>query len=228
MQKILNSSLLFLAIACLISFFQSCKQKGEEKQVGPARRIQDVVSQDILDNLKARGMLINLGNTPPKLDFSVLISPMQLLSRYGEDDHYEVGRIIPDVHYRFYGQTEGQEITYEDESNVHSGEGQGAFIIGTDNRFTIYSEEEKVSWEKEVIRIKTVAIISGMLDGRAIRDFQYAFVVTEKTGDDYDQYVMPVGTSRIWVDGNGISESISNVRMSVSGNRHSGAPASVR
>lgn len=182
--------------------------------------------QEIIDDLKSKGMRINEGNRPPRLELSVQVSPMELLVPYGEDDGYKKGEVIPDNFYKFYGQTDNQEITYDfSQENTREGIGEGAFIIGADNRFTIFSEEESVSRD---IPNKTVAIISGRLDGNTIKDFQYAFVLTEKTGDEEDYELMPVGKSRIWIDGDGVSEPTSGLRVSPGNGIRSGTPASVR
>ncbi len=223
MKTIFKSSILFLAVAVFISSLQSCKPKEGDPD---AVRIQNVVPQEIINELKSKGMRINEGNRPPKLDLSVRVSPMALLVPYGEEDGYEKGKIIPDNFYKFYGQTANQEITYDaHQSEVYDGSGEGAFIIGANNRFTIFSEEEAVSFG---IPIKTVAIISGILDGSTIKDFQYAFVLTEKDGDEGNYKLMPVSKSRIWIDSDGISESTSSSRLSVFDSTLSGSAASAR
>lgn len=225
MKTIFRSSRFFLALAALFSTFQSCKPKDDAPE--PVR-IQNVVSQEIINELKSRGMQINEGNRPPKLDLSVRVSPMKLLVPYGEDDNYEKGKVIPDNFYKFYGQTDSQEITYDfyQENQGTDGAGEGAFIIGSDNRFTIFSEEKGIS--SRDIPFKTVAITSGVLDGKTIKDFQHAFVLTDKTGDEKNEYLMPVGKSRIWIDGDGISEPFSGSRTSAAIETRSGSPASVQ
>ncbi len=217
-----SSFLLFVAVLS-VALLDSCKPK----EADPVR-IQSVVSQDIIDQLESRGMRIHQGNHPPKLDLSVIIAPFELLAPFGEEDTWQKGKIIGDYFYKFYGQTNSQEITYDyyQEGKNSEGKGEGAFIIGADNRFTIFSEEIGTSYG---IPNKKVTIISGVLEGSEIKNFQYAFVLTEKTGDDDNSNLMPVGKSRIWIDKDGLSESISNFRRSSEGsNAHSGSAASVR
>lgn len=223
MKTIFKSSVLVLAIAAFCSSLQSCKPKGNDPD--PVR-IQNVVSQEIIDDLKSRGMRINEGNRPPTLNLSVRVSPMELLTPYGEEDGWRKGKIISDNFYKFYGQMANQEITYDfHQANVQEGTGSGAFIIGSDNKFTIFSIEEVLS---EGIANKTVAIISGTLEGNTIKDFQYAFLLTEKAGDEDNVVLMPVGKSRIWIDGDGISEPFSGSRISAATGTRSGSPASAQ
>ena len=211
----------FFFIALFLFSFASCKKKEEE-----IVRIQSVIPQDIIDNLQSRGMAINSGSKPPKLDFAIEATPYELLEPYGSDDNYYKGEVIADYRYKFYGQTEKQEITYDYYNNgADKGAGQGAFIIGAGNKFTIFSEDiGKLSG----ISYKTATIISGEISGNTIKNFQYAFVLKEKDGDERNVTMMPVNKSRIWIDGDFISESISNFRLSGKENVKTGSMLSAQ
>jgi hypothetical protein len=215
-------ALFFLAVS-LAS--QSCRPDDKNPET---IEIQSVIRQEILDELKSKGMKINEGHRPPQLDISVIVSPFKLAAPYGEGD-WEKGHIISDQVYTFYGQGNKQTITYDSRrSQSTSAEtiGSGAFIIGEDNRFTIFSEEKGTSLDN--IPFTSVAVISGMLDGTTIKDFQHAFVITDKTGDEEDKLVMPIGKSRIWADADGISESFKKGRIAINRTGISGTPASSR
>ncbi|SEI49711.1 hypothetical protein SAMN05216327_10237 [Dyadobacter sp. SG02] len=202
-----------LALAAILSFaigFTGCKKDGD------VVRIQKVVPQKIIDDLKSRGMIINEGTKPPTLDDAYFMSPYELLSPFGPDDDFEVGDEASDYYYKFYGQNEKNEVLYDYMSaqGGDHGEAQGAFIAGDGKKFTIFSEETSVS---SGIPNKSVTIISGELTSKGIRNFQYAFVIKEKDGDDDDEVLVAVNKGRVWIDGDYISETTNYLRTAGSG-----------
>lgn len=119
--------------------------------------------------------------------------------------------MISDNFYKFYGQTDAQEISHDYHNRASDkGVGQGAFIVGSGYSFTIFAKNEAVS---SGIPNKLVTVMSGQLEGNSIKDFQYSLVIIEKTGDDNNSVLIPVNAGRIWKDGDGISESIDNFRL---------------
>ena len=205
----LNKSSCLGFLLLFVLAFEGCKKKKEEEIV----KIQNIVPQTIIDNLTNKGMSINQGAKPPTLNLAIRVSPYKLLAPYGDEDSYKTGRIIDDYFYKFYGQSASQEITYDFYNNGRSdkGTGQGAFIVGSGNKFTIFSEDIGVG---QSIPYKTVSVISGELAGNTIKNFQFAFVIKEKTGDNNNSALIPVEKGRIWIDGDAVSESISNFRVS--------------
>jgi hypothetical protein len=196
-----------VVLGAFVLFLNACKKK-EKEEVEPVR-IQSVVPQSVIDDLRSRGMAINEGRKPPRLDLSVRVSPYELLDPYGPEDSFQKGEIAWDYFYKFYNQTDRQDITFDYSSDgTDEGSGQGAFIIGEDNQFTIFAEVTGVSYG---IAHKTVVIVSGILDGTSIKNFQYAFLLTEKD-EVGDTFLMPVNKSRIWIDADFVSESVANAR----------------
>ena len=170
---------------------------------GFSSQIQQIVPQSVIDSLRKKGMVINEGLVPPQLSGIYLASPFRLLSPYGPNDNYSVGRIINDYYYKFYNQTTASAITYDFTNNgSDKGSGQGAFIAGNGTSFTIFSQDIGVG---QKIPYKTLAVMSGEISDQGIKKFQYAFVMKEKTGDDNNSVLIPVGAARIWVDGDGLA-----------------------
>ncbi|HNM33065.1 MAG TPA: hypothetical protein PKM51_09930, partial [Chitinophagales bacterium] len=78
------------------------------------------------------------------------------------------------------------------------------------NKFSVFSAS---NGSTSSIQYTTVSVISGELTSTGIKDFQYGFIFTKKTGDDGDVKYIPVGKSRVWVDGDAFAEKISTFRM---------------
>lgn len=176
---------------------------------GLSEDIQNVVPKAVLDSLIAKGVVINRGDTPPKLDFAIVVSPFELLSRYGPNDGYEVGRVIPDNFYRFFDQTQDNSIKYEYYSGngTGSGTGVGSFIAGEGNSFTIFAEVRGVAGSEDYTSLN---VVSGKLQNGGIADFQEAFILTYKSKSGEESRLIPVNTGRVWIDGDFISERYDN------------------
>lgn len=203
-NKLLYSIALFIAIAIL----PSCK-KEDNSGNGLSDKINAIVSQDIINNLQNRGMTINTGNTPPNIEGIVISSPYTLMSPYGADDSYYVGKVIADYKYHFYNQ-DVDEIKLDYKSNSgDAGSGYASYLAGKDNKFTLFTQ---LSGTQFGIAYKHVAIISGEIGITGIKNFQFAFILTEKTGDDANAVLIPVGKGRIWFDGDYIAEATSTYR----------------
>jgi hypothetical protein len=198
----------FALITLLFAGFTGCKKKEDD-----IVRIQSIVPQRIIDKLRAQGMTINEGTKPPTINDAYAISPFKLKAQHGPDDNYDLGEVINDLFFKFYEQNDVNEIKYDyyNTGKSDQGTGNGAFIAGDGKKFTIFSEDEGVS---NGVPYKNVTIISGKIAKDGIEDFEYAFVLKEKTGDEDNQVLISVDKSRIWIDGDYFSETINNFRIS--------------
>jgi hypothetical protein len=195
-----------LAIGTIVLMsFVSCK-KSENS--GFSSKITDIISVDMINNLRQRGMIIHEGTNPPNnISGIYYVSPYTLLSPWGPQDGWIPGTVITDEKYRLYSQS-GDEILldYKNLNNTEVESGVGTFISGSGNSFTIFAKLYGVT---NGIPNTEVNVISGEITANGIQNFQQALVLTQKTGDDYNTVLIPVGASRIWYDGDGLSESIS-------------------
>lgn len=211
-----RATALLTAMIVPIGLLSSCQKEtviADDPTKGFSPAIQQIVSADIIDNLRSRGMVINEGKVPPKIDGAFRVSPFKLLSPYGSNDSYIIGEIINDYVYKFYGQSATNGISY-DYTNYGSdkGTGKGAFMAGNGTSFTIFSED---AGSADGISYKTVAIMSGEVTTAGIRNFQYAFVLKEKTGDAGNETLIPVNAGRIWFDGDKLARPTNGARLGV-------------
>ncbi|GAB3542138.1 hypothetical protein [Spirosoma fluminis] len=212
MKTILIKLLLLSGISVALT---NCSKKEIVPQSGLSQDIRNIVPQTIIDDLRKRGMVINEGAKPPKLDGVIYADPYRLVSPYGPSDAWREGKVIDSYHYKFYGQTADNKITYDYTNGSDKGKGNGAFVAGNGNLFTIFSEDVGVS---KGINYKTVTIMSGEVTDKGVQAFQYAFVMTEKTGEDptVEDKLIAVGNGRIWDDGDQLAEWASKFPQAVS------------
>lgn len=207
-------SYLLFGVTFLSGVLTGCKKNDvppDDPTKGFSTEIQGIIPEAIIDDLRQRGMTINEGKVPPKIEGAFRAAPFELVSPFGPEDSYEEGKVINAYDYKFYGHNSKNAISY-DFTNYGSdtGNGKGAFVAGNGNSFTIFSEDSGVSSD---IPYKTVAVLSGEITATGIRNFQYAFILKEKTGDADDTVLIPVSKGRIWKDGDGMAEKTSGLRI---------------
>lgn len=197
-------SLLLIFTLSVTVLLSSCSKKDPEPEFSEA--IQNIIPEGVIEDLRSKGMQLNSGKTPPNIEGIFVVNPLTLLTPYGPEDTWKTGQVISDLTYRFYNQTTDHKIMYDSKSGGGSvtGIGKGALIAGNGTEFTIFSEESSI--RTDGITSTSVAIISGEMTAQGIKNLQYAFVLTSKTGDDDDYYLMPVNKSRIWYDGNQLAD----------------------
>ncbi|GAB3313724.1 hypothetical protein GCM10027299_00990 [Larkinella ripae] len=195
----------FLKIALFLSVI-ACK-KDTEPTSGLSAKIQTIVPQATLNDLKAKGISINEGSSPPNIEGVYEISPKRLLSPYSEKDSYRKGRIISNYKYRFY-QQQGDvvQVDFKSAASSDTGTGKGGFLSGSGNKFTLFLE---VSGIDGGIAYKSLDVISGEVSPGGIVNFQAGETLTQKTGDDRDTQLIPVNQARIWEDGDQLAKKIS-------------------
>lgn len=195
-----------LALAC-----------GKKETVDPTKgfseQIQKIVPQPILDSLQKKGLVINQGTVPPNIEGIFLCSPDVLVSPYGPEDGYKVGKVISDYKYKIYEQSADKltiKLDYKGVSVSDNGTGKGSFVSGNGNLFTIFSESTGTSGS--LVTYKTVDVYSGEITSTGIKNFQYGFVMTDKTGDANNVSLIAVGKGRVYKDGDGLAEKVSTYR----------------
>ncbi len=205
----------YLLVACFVLVL-SCKKKELDPTTGFSAQIQQIVPQSMLDTLKKKGMTINQGTVPPKIDGIFLNSPNVLVSPYGPGDSYKVGYEFAECKYKFYEQSaDNQSIKYDFKYLLTStsGTGAGSFVSGNGNFFTVFSE---VSAQKgSLVTYKTIEVISGELTSTGIKNFQSALILKSKTGDDNNTALIAVGLGRTFKDGDGLAEKMSSYRIGI-------------
>lgn len=203
-----------------ISFISGCaytlylKKTGDNYIVSedPAdvdNRIEDIVPSDIREDMEPWMNIYN-GINPPDIQNVYLISPARVVYCSDADNGgYEAGIIMDtDEYCRFSNQDfinntidfEGLEVD-EYGSIVTATTGEGAFISGSGNNFTVYF---KIVGESDGISFRAAYLVSGTKADRGISNCHFAIAMVEKNDPDGD--LMEVGAFRIFEDQDGLSE----------------------
>lgn len=184
----------------------ACK-KDVEPAGGLSPKIQNIVSKAALDDMKAKGLLIHEGTQPPNIEGIFESSPQRLLSPYGPADPFQKGRINSNYKFRFY-QQQGDvvQVDYRNASGSETGTGQGAFLAGSGNAFSLFLESSGTSGGTPY---KAVQVLTGEMTASGIRNFQFAVTLTQKTGDESNVKLIPVHQARVWEDGDQLAQKVS-------------------
>ncbi|MEO8770381.1 MAG: hypothetical protein ABI402_09865 [Ferruginibacter sp.] len=203
----MKQKLFFAFFLALIVFTAPSCKKDHDSGNGLSSKINNIISQEIIDELESRGMAINKGDQPPSIEGIYLANPYTLTSPYSSEDPWQAGHVIGDYKYKMYDQKgDDVKLDYKNASLSDIGNGVASFISGSSKKFSLFAQLTGVS---SGISYKQVSIISGEITADGIKDFQFAFVLTEKGGDGSNSILIPVGKPRIWRDDSGIASTTS-------------------
>jgi len=196
-------------ILCLVAIIaielSSCKKK-DDPTVGFSEEIQKIVPDEILKDVRAKGMVINEGKVPPNIEGNYIVEPVELLSPFGQDDPWRKGKIIDDYYYKFSRQSSDKKTVFIDYNNggTDRGSGLGSFVSGNGNKFTIFSEVVGTGSGVDYVMLQ---MFSGELTAdKEIKNFQLSIYMKEKDESSGLGVLIPLNTGRIWFDNNKISK----------------------
>ena len=151
------------------------------------------------------------GTTPPIIEGTYVIDPMEIV--HDMAGLYEPGyKKFGLVYFNISNQDpitntldyKEKEISYG--QLLSEAEGDGAFISGEGNNFSVYFNTLGVSHlENYDVPTKDALIISGTKVADGIKDLYYSFVMVEK-GDDPENIIMNAGDFRVFKDGDNWAE----------------------
>ena len=197
--------LTFCALAMGAFMLQSCDLFGWEDGHIVDKRISNVVPDDVRDKMEDY-MPIYDGILPPVVEGTYIVEPMTAVfcEDYESGFGYAPGTEMTYPHYlEFSNQNRLRNtIDMRGVEGTSTQSGEGSFISGSGNNFTIFFNTTGQSYGVDV---KTALVISGTKTDLGIADLYYAFVMVEK-GDDPDHEVMDEGIFRVFNDGDGLSE----------------------
>lgn len=186
----------------IVSFTGSILPWGTEDE-----RIEQVVPGDIRQKMEPY-MPIYDGTNPPNVEGCYFIDPFEAV--YCEDyangtGGYEPGHLVFPRYIKLTRQSKENTIDMEEYSTSGNSYsiGEGAFISGEGNNFTIFFNTIGTSYN---IYTRTALLISGTKATGGIKNLRYAFVMVEK-GDDPEGILMKEGVFRVFQDKDGMSYS---------------------
>lgn len=167
-------------------------------------RINEVVPTDIQARIREHMPIYN-GENPPDVMGTYLVNPVEMIHSSISGD-MEVGYEFADQLFRFTNQSFAYNtLDYESIQGTGDQSGEGYFISGSGNNFTVFFNTTGTS---NGIATKQATVISGTKTSSGISYYRMAFVMLEKGADPTGQLV-PVGTLRIFKDGNELASNSS-------------------
>ncbi len=178
--------------------------KGSALGVNFPTVINTVLTPGILDTLKSHGSVINDGLTPPSLNGIYLVDPNYCtFDNSGDNRAYS---LFDSYKYQFYNQnnaTYAIQVNYKDINGGDAGSDvSSTYISGSGTLFTIYAQTTGI---EDGINYTSLQIISGQIGALGVTNFQLSDYLVSK-GDDSSGVLEPVGSTRIFTDEDGLSD----------------------
>lgn len=208
MKTLIKTTLLIIITAIA---FTSCKKSQKTAPVGALGPnypylLNTIITPAILDTLEKHGVIVHAGLSPATVNGIYLVHPN--VCTFDDSGYGEAGNTFDDVEFQFTAQNNSNFSISENYKDVGGGNEFGSdnsatFISGTGNLFTVFAQEVGSS---DNISFKSIYVISGQFDGSAgIVNLQWSFYMESK-GDDPANTLVPVHTTRVFVDGDNISQ----------------------
>ncbi|MES2111125.1 MAG: hypothetical protein V4577_20390, partial [Bacteroidota bacterium] len=161
-----------------------------------------IITPAIIDSLKKDGLKINDGLTPPAVEGNYFFSP-----DYCTYDNSGGGiTIYADLTFSLTNQNKSAStisLKYKTPDSEETGSDFTAdYISGSNNFFTVFAQANDTTHNIPSVLLE---IISGEFTSSGIKNMQFAFYSKSK-GPDPDNLLVPVGTTRIFEDEDGFSE----------------------
>ncbi|MFW0717837.1 hypothetical protein [Pedobacter sp. N23S346] len=208
MKSLLKLSSLLLLFPLL---FVACKKENkDETPTGPLgpkypQVINNVITPEILESLKKNGMTVNSGTTPPTINGVFLFSPAYC--SFDNSGNNLQGRYFNDYKLQFKNQNTNEytvSMEYKDVSDGtdSGGDNNATYISGENNLFTVFSQ---VKGKSGSVNYVALDVISGEAAGGSMKNLVWSHYLVSKEGDEANLFLVPVGTTRIFKDENGLS-----------------------
>ena len=169
--------LVTLIFASCIKEYDGSVNADESGFTGSKSEIENYFSVEVVNSLEELGYKFNVGGTPPDIAGSFFGNSQKLKNSNVPND--QIGMAFLDYIYTFYNQTD-ENIDYTQTYSGGTANGNGCFISGNGNNFSIYVVTEGTSGGYER---KTAVAISGTLSSSGLTDFMLASIMLENYGN---------------------------------------------
>ena len=177
----------------------------------PTQLTEINISQPNLDTLAKYGLTVTKSTNPSSIQGTFKISPCFLQNSNIPKD--PIGIKTNDMYFSFYNQKADLSISSKSievkTNNVTTG--QGGFIFGNNDSFSVYLNENGSTQGKTGLPItyKLATIVSGQITANGIRNMSYGIIMTNKQGDIYNE-IIGINQCRVFKDSDLVSEKVSN------------------
>ncbi|KAF0199389.1 MAG: hypothetical protein FD166_512 [Bacteroidetes bacterium] len=196
----------FLTLVLVLGIFSvGCKKdKKDDSKVednGLTQEINNLIPDSIITKMVDLGMIINRGETPPVLNGTYFASPFVLKASNVPND--TPGYTFSDYSLTLFEQNnDNLSVKMDYYNGGESGTGIGGFVVGTNNKFTVFAE---VNSTYIGYTAKMVHVVSGTLTATGIEDLYFANFMLDNF-DNLGGIWIAEGEGRIIYDSDGFSE----------------------
>lgn len=199
-----STQTILFTVLFLFLVMPGCKKDKTDSKVednGLTKEINDFIPENILNEMKKLGMPINTGGAPPGIENIYLASPFVLKASNRPSD--VVGMSFLDYKVKFYNQNnDNLTIKVDYKNGPETGNGLGGFIVGNDNKFTIFVEVTSTIGDEEATMTH---VISGKLVSGGIENLYFANFMLDNNGNPSGTWIEE-GEGRVIYDEDGMSE----------------------
>ena len=206
MMKILKQKLSFLALASMLLLgVTSCSSDDGNDLVKQEQDLYEkYITPELETTMKNLGVTVNRGINPPNVEGYYLLFPHCIKSTVPNDSWLGSSNFF-DHYKRFYEQSglKVKLLSYENGHYNVKHVGDGAFISGEGNKFSIFFEEVNIvkrsgkTYTQTVLTVYSAELIkdkSGKITG--LKNFQYILFMKDRDGDTQS---IPDNTGRLFV-----------------------------
>lgn len=200
-----NAFFAILVIALTSCSSDDDKTTSDQFTNGILNSVIEILGQENIDMLENDlEMIIHRGENPPDIDdITILFSPTIMMATNVPGDFAIPGQLFADVYIRLHKyNSENYTIRFDRGQDLdpepHFGE--GSYIIGEGNSFTVFGPQESTYPEGTVLSMN---VFSGTLTEDGIANAYYALIMLDNAGDPS---LIPNDTGRSFEDGDQFSE----------------------
>ncbi len=204
------TALLFIVLlsSCEESEISFPEIAGEVGFTGDRSQIEEFfdIDPNLFDAFLELDLNVFEGSNPPLLNGSYLISPFTLFGSNIPDEGFPIGEIFSDLNFTISNQdTFENTLNYLEVSSGSPSQSFASLISGSGNNFTMFLRTQSQSQgdQGNVVNFINGIAISGSITDDGINNFQYIFVVTQKSNDTNNEFI-EAGEGRLFIDGDGL------------------------
>ncbi|MGG9964413.1 hypothetical protein [Ferruginibacter sp. SUN106] len=198
-----NAAQLFVLMIVSVFIFTSCKKSSNTDTNGntetfPAQ-ISNIAPKSMIDSLRAVGVNVYSGTTPPLVNGIYLMTPDSCT--YDNSPGNFAGTIFTDYKFRFSAQDNAAFTIMVEQKAMPAGTLSSTpvstYISGSGNKFSIFLLR---TITPSGITVQQFNVLSGTLTASGIQNLQNTLYVRSK-GSDPGNIYPPAGTIRLFVTG---------------------------
>jgi len=196
-------------LLCSVLVFAACSSDDDNNNEQRIQDEQDLYDQYVTAEMEAAILKLDMpvyrGINPPNIEGYYKMIPILSATTNILENSYIGTRWDTDYKFNFYDQNNffvdvlGYEVTKETDVLRTEHNGNGTFITGENDKFSIFMEEESTSgiYTSKVLTILSGEVVRTQSKITGIKNFRYAFIMKDRGGNTS---VIAVGQGRVFKD----------------------------